>query len=123
MADRVSEPADGDERSILLGWLAFHRDALRANCAGLDAEQLATRSVPPSRLSLLGLVRHLTEMERVYASWALGPAVPLQFVWGDYTDDGPEWDFDAGAPATAAACGGTCRSWSASTRGTTATRT
>ena len=99
MADlhRVPEPADGDERSILLGWLAFHRNALEAKCAGLDADQLATRSAPPSPLSLLGLVRHLTEMERVYAVWALGPKSELRFVWGDYTDDGPEWDIDADA--------------------------
>jgi hypothetical protein len=48
-------------------------------------------------LSLLGLVRHLTEMERVYAVWALGPKSELRFVWGDYTDDGPEWDIDADA--------------------------
>jgi hypothetical protein len=95
--ERIPEPPDGDERSILLGWLAFHRDALRAKCAGLDAEQLATRSAPPSPLSLLGLVRHLTEMERVYATWALGPAVELEFVWGQYTDGGPEWDIDADA--------------------------
>jgi hypothetical protein len=38
---RVPEPSDGDERSVLLGWLAFHRSALEAKCAGLDAEQLA----------------------------------------------------------------------------------
>lgn len=94
---RIPEPADGDERAILLGWLAFHRNALEAKCAGLDAEQLATRSAPPSPLSLLGLVRHLTEMERVYAVWALGPKSDLAFVWGEYTDDGPEWDFDADA--------------------------
>jgi hypothetical protein len=92
--DRAGEPADGDERSILLGWLAFHRDALAAKCAGLDADQLATRSAPPSALSLLGLVRHLAEMERVYGTWALGPQTDLTWVWGDYTDDGPEWDFD-----------------------------
>lgn len=98
---RVPEPPDGDERSVLLGWLAFHRNALEAKCAGLDAEQLATRSAPPSPLSLLGLVRHLTEMERVYAAWALGPKAELRFVWGDYTDGGPDWDIDADASMAA----------------------
>ncbi len=93
--ERVPEPPDGDERSILIGWLAFHRNALEAKCAGLEAAQLVTRSAPPSPLSLLGLVRHLTEMERVYAVWALGPKADLQWAWGDYTDDGPEWDIDA----------------------------
>src|SRR5215213_3766981 len=94
---RVPEPPDGDERSVLLGWLAFHRNALGAKCADLDAEQLATRSAPPSPLSLLGLVRHLTEMERAYAVWALGPKSELQWVWGEYADGGPEWDIDADA--------------------------
>ena len=99
--ERVPEPADGDERSVLLGWLAFHRNALQAKCAGLDDEQLATRSARPSPLSLIGLVRHMTEMERVYATWALGPREPLRWVWGDYTDGGPEWDIDADASMVA----------------------
>jgi hypothetical protein len=94
---RVPEPRDGDERSILLDWLAFHRSALAAKCAGLDAAQLVERAAPPSVLSLLGLVRHLTEMERVYGAWALGPKVDLEWVWGEYTDDGPDWDIDADA--------------------------
>jgi hypothetical protein len=94
MDERVQEPPEGDERAILLGWLGFHRDALAAKCAGLDAAQLVARSAPPSPLSLLGLMRHLTEMERVYAAWALGPKRDLEFVWGDYVDGGPEWDFD-----------------------------
>jgi hypothetical protein len=36
-------------------------------------------------------------MERAYGAWALGPDVPLTWVWGDYTDGGPEWDIDADA--------------------------
>jgi hypothetical protein len=68
---RVPQPPDGDERSILVGWLTFHRDTLEAKCSGLSGTQLATRSAEPSALSLLGLVRHMTEMERVYANRAL----------------------------------------------------
>ena len=71
--DRVAQPEDGSEREILVGWLGFHRDALRDNCAGLDAEQLVQCAVPASALSLLGIVRHMTEMERVYGAWPLGP--------------------------------------------------
>jgi hypothetical protein len=92
--ERATQPADGDERSILLGWLAFHRDALAAKCADLDADQLVRRAVPPSPLSLLGLVRHLAEMERAYGAWALGPRIELEYVWGEYADNGAEWDFD-----------------------------
>ena len=89
------EPPDRDERSILLGWLAFHRNALARTCADLEPGQLVERSTPPSPLSLLGLVRHLTELERAYAVWALGPKEPLHWVWGSCTDDGPEGDIDA----------------------------
>ncbi|MEI8407170.1 MULTISPECIES: mycothiol transferase [unclassified Kribbella] len=92
--ERAAQPGDGDEREILLGWLRFHRDALAAKCDGLDAGQLVMRAVAPSALSLLGIVRHMAEMERVYAAWALGPETELHFVWGQYTSDGPEWDFD-----------------------------
>ena len=90
----MEEPGDGDERSVLLGWLAFHRAALEAKCAGLSAADLVTASSPPSTLTLLGLVRHLTEMERVYGVTAVGPDGTLTFVYGDYVDGGPEWDFD-----------------------------
>lgn len=95
--ERVPEPGDGDERSILLGWLAFHRDALGANARGLTAEQLSTPAVRPSPLTILGLVRHLVEMERVYGGWAIGGTGPLEFVWGAYVDGGPEWDFEVDA--------------------------
>jgi Protein of unknown function (DUF664) len=44
---------------MLAGWLDFHRATLEMKCAGLTPAQLATRSVEPSTLSLLGLVRHM----------------------------------------------------------------
>jgi len=92
---RVAEPADGDECAILLGWLAFHRDALEAKCRGLTDEQLTRRAAEPSQLCLLGIVRHMAEMERVYGAWAMGPKETLRWVWGTY-DDGAEPDFDCG---------------------------
>ena len=52
------------EREALEALLDFHRDTLLLKCAGLTADQLKERAVPPSRLSLLGLVRHMTEVER-----------------------------------------------------------
>ncbi len=84
----MDEPGDGDERSVLLGWLAYHRAALAAKCAGLGAGELVDASSPPSKLTLLGLVRHLTEMERVYGVSALGPAGKLTFVYGNARHNG-----------------------------------
>ena len=55
-----------DERSTLLDYLRRYRLTLEMKCADLDAEQLARRSVPPSTMSLLGLVRHMAHVER---SW------------------------------------------------------
>jgi uncharacterized damage-inducible protein DinB len=52
------------ERQALEAWLDFHRGTLLHKCAGLTAGQLKERPVPPSPLSLLGLVRHMTEVER-----------------------------------------------------------
>ncbi len=59
-------PMTGDERPLLEGFLAWHRALLRHKCAGLTAEQLAERSVAPSNLSLLGLVRHMAKVERIW---------------------------------------------------------
>jgi len=54
---------DNNERSVLLGFLADRRLTLELKCEGLDAGQMARQSVPPSDMSLLGLVRHLTSVE------------------------------------------------------------
>jgi len=57
-------PLVGDERPMLEGYLGWHRALLLHKCARLTGEQLAERSVPPSNLSLLGLVRHMAKVER-----------------------------------------------------------
>jgi hypothetical protein len=61
---RETDVAAVDERGILLDYLGRYRLTLQMKCADLNAEQLARRSVPPSTMSLLGLVRHLAEEER-----------------------------------------------------------
>jgi uncharacterized damage-inducible protein DinB len=61
---RESGVATVGERSTLLEYLRRYRLTLEMKCADLDAEQLARRSVPPSTMSLLGLVRHMAEVER-----------------------------------------------------------
>lgn len=91
--DRSPEPGDGHERETLYGWLEFHRGALATKCSGVSSDALIRTGVGGSTMSLLGLVRHLTEMERVYAVWALGGG-ELKFVYGPYEDDGPAGDFD-----------------------------
>jgi uncharacterized damage-inducible protein DinB len=61
---RQATPYVAGERQMLEGWLDFHRQTLLSKCAGLTAEQLRQRATPPSSLSLLGLVRHMTDVER-----------------------------------------------------------
>ncbi|MFJ8792306.1 DinB family protein [Streptomyces sp. NPDC102462] len=65
MTNERREPAqNADERTMLEGWLDYHRDTLALKCADLTDAQLRTASVAPSELSLMGLVRHLAEVER-----------------------------------------------------------
>ncbi|HEX9553910.1 MAG TPA: DUF664 domain-containing protein, partial [Streptosporangiaceae bacterium] len=64
--ERTEPPEVAGERKALQGWLDYHRATLLFKCQGLTPEQLVKRSVPPSTLSLLGLVRHMAEVER---SW------------------------------------------------------
>jgi uncharacterized damage-inducible protein DinB len=56
----------GDERTVLAGFLHDYRLTLELKCVGLDADAMARRSVRPSDLSLLGLVRHLSDAERYW---------------------------------------------------------
>jgi uncharacterized damage-inducible protein DinB len=61
-----------DERSTLLDYLRAYRLTLEMKCADLDAGQMALRSVPPSTMSLLGLVRHMAEVERAWFRRVMG---------------------------------------------------
>jgi uncharacterized damage-inducible protein DinB len=76
-----------DERSNLLEYLRVYRLTLRMKCDGLTPEQLAARSVPPSTLSLLGLVRHLAKVERDwFRRTAAGEDVPRLY-WSEEDRD------------------------------------
>jgi uncharacterized damage-inducible protein DinB len=57
-------PLNADERTTLEGWLDFHRVTLAMKCEDLDDERAATASVPPSAVTLAGLVQHMAEVER-----------------------------------------------------------
>ncbi|MER7752018.1 DinB family protein [Kitasatospora sp. NPDC097643] len=86
--ERPVPPLVGGEREMLRGFLDFHRATLAMKCAGLTDEQLKERSSPPSTLSLLGLVRHMAEVERVWFRRVInGEDLPL--VWsagGDFQE-------------------------------------
>ncbi|MFD7262431.1 DinB family protein [Streptomyces sp. NPDC059874] len=69
---RVRPVLVGDERATLTSLLQWQRDTLMMKCAGLTAEQLRMKAVAPSGLSLLGLVRHLAEVERGWFRNVLG---------------------------------------------------
>jgi hypothetical protein len=62
--ERVDEPFAAEERAMLEGFLDWGRASLLRKCEGLTGEQLAVRACPPSDLSLLGLVRHMVNVER-----------------------------------------------------------
>ncbi|MGV9232365.1 DinB family protein [Streptomyces nigra] len=84
---RPVPPAHADERTMLEAWLDFHRATLALKCAGLDDERLRRPAVPPSRMTLLGLVQHMAEVERnwfqrVFASLDVPP------VFGEDNTDG-----------------------------------
>ncbi len=64
--DRPGGPLAGPERPLLQAVLDWHRATMLWKCAGLTGEQLAEQAVPPSGLSLLGLIRHLTKVERIW---------------------------------------------------------
>ena len=88
---REGGPSLGDERTTLTEFLRCQRLTLQVKCEGLDADQLARRSVDPSTMSLLGLLRHMAEVER---SWFRrrfsGQDVPKRY----QTPEEPDGDFD-----------------------------
>ena len=95
----ISKAPGNDERSVLLGYLDFHRIVLARKAEGLTDEQARSAACPPSDLTLLGLVRHLTDVERTWFRHSLlGERVPLRYSRVDGDDVG----FRAPADATIA---------------------
>ncbi|AQZ67203.1 unnamed protein product [[Actinomadura] parvosata subsp. kistnae] len=88
-----------DERAIADAWLDHHRETLLWKCGGLTAAQLKSRHIEPSHLSLLGLLRHMAEVERDwFRTRFAGERVPYLFC----TDDDLNAEFDVdGADAAA----------------------
>jgi uncharacterized damage-inducible protein DinB len=95
------------ERATLLDYLRAYRLTMEMKCEGLDADQLARRSVPPSAMSLLGLVRHLADVERNWFRRVMAGADAPPRYWSDDVADA-DW---AGAVADPAVVDDAWRAW------------
>jgi uncharacterized damage-inducible protein DinB len=95
------------ERATLRDYLRAYRLTMEMKCADLDAAQLARRSVPPSTMSLLGLVRHMADVERNWFRRVMAQADAPPLYW---SDDVPDCDW-AGAVADPAVVDGAWRAW------------
>src|SRR3989442_8748807 len=92
---RENGPTLRDERTALVEYLRCVRLTLEMKCSGLDAEALVRRSVEPSTMSLLGLVRHLAEMERATFRGMMAGLDVAPLFCSDADRDG---DFDGAVP-------------------------
>jgi len=95
---RIRAPHIAGEREMLQGWIDFHRSTLLWKCQGLTGEQLVTVSAEPSDMTLLGLVRHMADVERWWFRRVAGQLPVEPRYW---TDDHPDGDFELVDPAEA----------------------
>jgi uncharacterized damage-inducible protein DinB len=95
------------ERATLLDYLRTYRLTMEMKCADLDAAQLASRSVPPSTMSLLGLIRHMADVERHWFRRVMAQADAPPLYW---SEDVPDADW-AGATADPAVVDDAWRAW------------
>ena len=102
MTDPRVEPAFiADERTMLTNWLNWHRETLEVKCQRLSDEQLRERSVPPSPMSLLGLVRHMIDVEHIWFRVVIeGEDTPPPITTPD-NPDGAFLDVDRASPEEA----------------------
>ena len=98
---RTDPPTVAGERAALESWLDYHRSTLLGKCHGLTGEQLAERAVPPSSLSLLGLVRHMTDVERAWFRIRSAGESGLSSRY--FSAEFPDGDFDLAEPSGAEA--------------------
>ena len=89
------------ERATLLEYLRAYRLAMEMKCADLDAAQLARRSVPPSTMSLLGLVRHMADVERNWFRRVMAQADAPPLYWSKELEDA-DWLGAVAEPAVVA---------------------
>ncbi|WP_330332783.1 DinB family protein [Streptomyces sp. NBC_00536] len=98
--DRIAPPLTGNERETLRAFLDFHRATLAMKCEGLTDEELRLRASPPSTLTLLGLVRHMAEVERHWFRRVLA-GEDVSHVWSDKHDFQEAYDASASTRAEA----------------------
>jgi uncharacterized damage-inducible protein DinB len=98
--ERSTPPLNADERVTLQSWLDFHRTTLAQKCEDLDDEQATLASVPPSGLTLAGIVQHMAEVERNWFRRVLAgeQAPPIYDPRAD--PDGPDGGFELAEGAT-----------------------
>jgi hypothetical protein len=84
------------EKATYREYLGNYRLTIKLKCGGLDADQLARRSVPPSSLSLLGLVRHLAQVENHWFCRVLQGQTDGSRLYK--REDDPDWDFTGAIP-------------------------
>jgi len=104
--ERTEPPLTGKEREMLRDFLEYHRETLVLKCDGLSEDELRRRSMPPSALCLLGLVRHMAEVERQWFRRVMnGEEIPL--VWS------PDGDFQVAYDASTATRSEAFAAWQA----------
>ncbi len=104
--ERPDVPLIAGERELLRSFLDYHRATLAWKCDGLTDEQLRERSMPPSTLTLLSLVRHMAEVERTWFRKVIA-GEDITLVWS------PENDYQVAYDATGATRAEAFAAWQA----------
>ncbi len=94
--DRIDPPTASDEAATLLGFLNFQRDTLRWKCTGMTTAQLST-PVPPTTLTLGGLLKHLTVVEAGWLNQFFGGGVAKPSWFEELDQDDPDWSLTSAA--------------------------
>ena len=97
--ERIIPALSGDERTMLEGWLDYERATLLIKCEGLTGAELTRRSVSPSTMSLLGLIRHMTDVERHWFQLTFAGRHDMPFHY--WTKGQRDADFEGAAPTGA----------------------
>ncbi|MFL6142193.1 MAG: DinB family protein [Labedaea sp.] len=110
---RTDPPRHADERTMLASFLDYHRQTMEWKCSELSPAQLRERALPPSNMSLLGLVRHLADVERGWFRRTLGGEDAPRIY---YSEEDPDGEFDNVADADVDEAFGTWRAECARSR-------